>query len=341
MAEPTPYDLQQDAEINELQKMIRAEYEPPAGAQYSYPVANQGITQEQYALMNLTDGDATIIRDAALYPWRLVGHDTDSETNQRNTLILKVAERLGYNEAVLAGFYFRQTEDIELPFPAVTSPTTYHVTVTYDPRNFKTSPLRLEVWAGDPPRAHGQQHIVIQTVRREPNQLLSQAARQMVRPYISPLITAVSDAALPNPADVHYGTLAVTRNGGAPGAGQVHASAGTRWDNLLAGEWEPITAVSSGWTNVAGRPVMVRRTVLGYQMRGSIRNEGATNATQIGRLPEGFSVTPLVELPGFVLAPGSQSQTVELDGRDIRLRLNHHSYRTDRVTFDGVIIPYS
>ena len=329
---PTPYDEIQDGRLDQIESLVTAEYQPPQGAQYSFPVANQGITQEQFTLMNLTDGDATIIRDAALYPWRLVGHDTDSETNQRNTLILKVAERLGYNEAVLAGFYFRQTEDIELPFPAVTSTTTYYVTVTYDPRKFRdpNGPLSLEVWPNDLPRSQGQQHIVIQTVNRQPNQLLSQATRQIV-----------SDDALPNPADVHYGTLAVTRNGGAPGAGQIHASAGTRWDNILAGDWEPITAVSSGWTSLTGRPVMVRRTVLGYQMRGSIRNDGATNATQIGRLPEGFSVNTLVELPGFVLAPGSQSQTVELDGRDIRLRLNHHSYRTDRVTFDGVIIPHN
>lgn len=264
---PSDYDIHvQNPRIDQLESLVTAEYQPPQGAQYSFPVANQGITQEQFTLMNLTDGDATIIRDAALYPWRLVGHDTDSETNQRNTLILKVAERLGYNEAVLAGFYFRQTEDIELPFPAVTSTTTYYVTVTYDPRKFRdpNGPLSLEVWPNDLPRSQGQQHIVIQTVKRQPNQLLSQATRQMVRPYISPLITAVSDDALPNPADVHYGTLAVTRNGGAPGAGQIHASAGTRWDNLLVGDWESITSVSSGWNNVSGRAVMIRKTVLGY-----------------------------------------------------------------------------
>src|SRR5699024_5394870 len=209
MAEPTPYDLEQDQRIDDLESLVTADYEPPEGAQYSFPIANQGITQDQWQQMMLSMGDGAIVTEDSEYFFRLVKHDTDAETNQRNTLIMKVAENTGRNEASLAGFYFRQTEDIELPFPPVTSTTVYHVTVTYDPRKFKTEPLRLEVWAGDPPRAQGQQHIVLRTVRREPNQLLSQAPISTLRHYVSPVITAVTEDGLPDAKDVLYGTLGI------------------------------------------------------------------------------------------------------------------------------------
>ena len=45
MAEPTPYDLEQDARIETIESLVTAEYQPPEGVEYSYPVANQGITQ--------------------------------------------------------------------------------------------------------------------------------------------------------------------------------------------------------------------------------------------------------------------------------------------------------
>ena len=265
MAEPTQYDLQQDAritvnedDVNELQRLIRAEYDPPAGAQYSYPVASQGITQDQWQQMMLSMGDGAIVTEDSEHFFRLVKHDTDAETNQRNTLIMKVAQNTGRNEASLAGFYFRQTEDIELPFPPVTSTTVYHVTVTYDPRLFKTEPLRLEVWAGEPPRAHGQRHLVLRTVRREPNQLLSQATISTLRHYVSPVITAVTEAGLPDAKDVLYGTLGIVRSrtsGGnvVPGTGQIYEARGIHgWHNLLQGPVENVYVhAGNRWTGSA------------------------------------------------------------------------------------------
>src|SRR5699024_9283485 len=250
MAEATEYDKLQDDRLDELESLISAEYEPPAGAQYSFPLANQGITQDQWQQMNLTTGDGAIITDGSAFPFRLVGHDSASETNQRNTLILKVADNTGRNEASMAGFYFRPTEDIELPFPPDTSTATYHVTVTYDPRKFQTEPLRLEVWAGEPPRAHGQQHILLHTVARTPNQLLSQAVRTMHRHYVSPVITAAHDVGLPDSKDVLYGTLGIVRSrtsGGdvVPGTGAIYESrGGYGWHNLLKGGLQKLSAIN-------------------------------------------------------------------------------------------------
>jgi len=341
--DPTPYDLLQDSRIEGVEELVHPYYQPPGDAEYSFPVVGQGINSDQYQQMSLAQGTGVIIRDRAQRPYQLVGHATEAETNQRNTLILKVSGRTGVNEAIINGFYHRMTEDIEIQLPPVTTPTTYYICLTYDPRREEEEqgPIRVETHQNDVPTTHGRVSIVLQTVRREPNQLLTQAVRQIHRPYISPTITAVSEDALPDPDSVMYGTVAVVRNGGDPGAADLLTAEGNRWYNLLAGEWEQITTLSTGWTHVTGRPAMIRRTALGYQMRGGLRNSGATNATQIGQLPEGFSVNPLFESPGFVFSTTTNLQVVELEGRNIRLRLSQHDYRTDRVTFDGVIIPYS
>src|SRR5699024_392446 len=149
MAEATEYDKLQDQRLDQLESLITAEYQPPAGTEYSYPVANQGITQEQFRTMMRAAGKGTFVQhdeDGAQIAYRLIKHDTDSETNQRNTLILRPSSHTGKAETVSNGFFHVLTEDMELPFPAVTTATTYHVTITYDPRLFKTTPLKIEVY---------------------------------------------------------------------------------------------------------------------------------------------------------------------------------------------------
>jgi len=297
MAEPTNYDLIQDDRLDQLESLITAEYQPPAGAQYSYPVASQGITQDQWQQMMLSMGDGAIVTEDSEHFFRLVKHDTDAETNQRNTLIMKVAQNTGRNEASLAGFYFRQTEDIELPFPPVTTTTVYHVTVTYDPRKFKTEPLRLEVWAGDPPRAHGQRHLVLRTVRREPNQLLSQAPISTLRHYVSPVITAVTKAGLPDAKDVLYGTLGIVRSrtsGGnvVPGTGSIYEARGIHgWHNLLTGPWENVYVhAGNGWTGSATCRWRSGGLDVSFNVNAGTGGSGSSNSTMI-QLPSKYSLS--------------------------------------------------
>src|SRR5690625_3381331 len=300
--EPSDYDLYvQDPRLDSLESLISAEYEPPEGAQYSYPIANQGITQDQWQQMNLTAGDGVIITEDSEYSFRLVKHDTDSETNQRNTLILKVSDNTGRNEASMAGFYFRQTEDIELPFPAVTSTTTYYVTVTYDPRKFKTTPLRIEVFANDLPRQQGQQHIVLRTVRRSANQLLSQAPISTLRHYVSPVITAVTKSGLPESTDVLYGTLGIVRPGTSggkviAGTGEILEARGIHgWHNVLKGEWQNLSAINgyeSTW-------LAARRRMGGIDIVGRINTSNATRKYRAFELPAGMGVNLPFRAPVF------------------------------------------
>ena len=307
MAEATEYDKLQDQRLDELESLISAEYEPPEGAQYSYPVASQGLTQDQWQQMNLHTGDGVIISDGSEFPFALTGHDTDSETNQRNTLILRVSRNTGKNEAALAGFYFRQTEDIELPFPPVTTTTVYRVTVTYDPREFKTEPLRIEVWAGEPPRAHGQKHILLKTVERKPNQLLSQSTIETYRHHVAPTIVATSEDRLPNADDVLYGTLGITRNrtssGSAiPGTGQIFESRGVHgWHNLLVGEWVEGSLGSGAKSGI----IRARWRAGGLDIAGRVNTDGTvTSGNRVANLPVGYGLnrefrTPIYTTQGI------------------------------------------
>src|SRR5699024_6500635 len=103
MADPTSYDLEQDARIESLESLVTAEYEPPSGVEDSFPVANQGITQEQWQQMMMPIGDGSIVQNEHESSYILRAHQSDSETNQRNTLILEAGEgSSGRSEAVMA-----------------------------------------------------------------------------------------------------------------------------------------------------------------------------------------------------------------------------------------------
>ena len=258
MAEPTQYDLIQDGRLDSLESLITAEYQPPAGTEYSYPVSNQGITQDQFRNMMRGLGKGTITQhttDTAQNSYRLVDHGSDSETNQRNTLILRPATNTGQAETASNGFFHVLTDDMELPFPAVTSPTTYHVTVTYDPRLFKTTPLKVEVYPGAPPTTHGRDHVTLFKVRREPNQLLSQATRTQVNQWLGNVINVWAEENLPDPTHVEYGTLAVVlyREGTTGTDPEIYASRGVHgWFKVGAPRQYTPTRFMNDWGNYTG-----------------------------------------------------------------------------------------
>ena len=158
MSEPTPeptlYDEIQDTYISALQETVTPSYTPPQDVEYSFPVTGQGISADQYRLMNLGQangiihGDNGVVNDSPNstgYRYYLEGHATDAETNQRNTLMLRSGTSA---EAIMEGFYHRLTQDMELSFPPLTTPTTYYVCLTFDPRE-EDNPLGRVFFGGD------------------------------------------------------------------------------------------------------------------------------------------------------------------------------------------------
>lgn len=331
---PTPYDEIQDGRLDDLESLVTAEYRPPESAEYSYPVSNQGITQEQYNNMMLPMGDGIIHRGYT--PYYLRGHDSDSETNQRNTLLLKVDSSDQYSGSVIAGFYHRLTEDMELPFPPVTSATDYHVTVTYDPRRFRTDPLRIEVWQGKPPTNQGQQHIVLNVVRREPNQLLSQAPIQRYRQYVSPTISVQNPDQLPDPSSVLYGTVCW--------AGRVAYKAlgpSEGWRQLTDAAISSDTATISGRNGWTGANLRLRKTPYGVEFSGRITTSGANDRKDVGAMPSGYSPNYTFSCPVQISSAfASQRLTIDSSG-NISIGYSSSVGSPSAIYLDGIFMPLS
>ena len=343
MAEPTLEELQQ--QIIDLQKLITAEYPPPSGPEYSFPKANQGITQEQFRLMflgqanGMIHGDNGVVNDPGSstgYRYYLESHDSDSETNQRNTLILRAGTSA---ESIVEGFYHRLTEDMELSFPSVTSTTVYHVCITYDPRDFKTSPLSIKVYPGEPPTSQGRIHLLLHTVERKPNQLLTQATITRFRQYTAGVLSVQNETQLPDWQSVPAGTLAVPSSTDGSGIYVRSNTSPGRWANTMAGEWENIFYGNrGGWTPATGTfAPLARITPLGIQLKGQFnRNNAQGNVFGKIRASE--------YLPGrrYRIPMGTSGSTVSVliidpDG-DMSIA---GGYGGTYVSVDGIIIPHN
>src|SRR5690625_664820 len=255
--QPSAYDIIQDHRLDALDELVTPYYQPPSEVEHSFPVVGQGVSADMYQQMSLAQGDGILITDDSEYSYRLERMPGGAaETNSTNRMVLKVSQNTGRSEAILRGFYHVLYQDMQIELPPVTTTTTYIIALTYDPRREEepAGPIRVEVHQNDLPRTHGRKHIVLHTVRREPNQLLTEAVIGRGRQYISPTITVVSEADLPEPTDVLYGTIAIVRSqtsGGnvVPGTGQIFEARGIHgWHNMLVGEWEDlIIQEGNGW----------------------------------------------------------------------------------------------
>lgn len=293
MTEPTPtaWDILQDARLDAHEQIFTPSYTPPESQEHSFPVVGQGISSQQFQQMSLAQGSGVLITDGADSPyWLRQLPGGAAETNARNQMVLTVAANIGRAEAIISGFYHVLYQDMIIDLPPVTTATSYWICLTYDPRREEepSGPVRVEVHTNDIPRTHGRKHIILHEVYRTPNTLLTDAGIEMYRHYISPTITAGGHWALPDPADVNFGSLGVSRNrssGGTviPGTGQIFESRGNLgWHNLLVGQWQNIPTWFGGWTPVFG---VYRRTLLGVDVAVRANRSGAQNPSRPFALP--------------------------------------------------------
>lgn len=176
-------------------------------AEQSYPIVEQPMSADQWKSVTLGIGDG--ILDEGGFPYRL-----KNLSNATNTGVLQAASRTDgetYSSAILNGFYHRLEEDLELEFPAVTSRTTYHVTLQYDPSRTDMPVQAKVVTSLD--YSQGKNYLTLYTVTRGPNQLLTDAAVQMVRPRVAPVQVYRSEADMPLAQKTLWGTLAIVHNG--------------------------------------------------------------------------------------------------------------------------------
>lgn len=214
MTHPTAHDILQDQRLDGLEGLVKPAYDPPDAPERSFPVVGQGIDSRQYQQMSRAAGTGVFVQSepgSAQSPYRLVGMPGgDSETNATNKMRLLVSSRTGRSEASISGFFHEQLEDMVIYIPPVTSETTYRLCLTYDPRkeDEPEGPIYIHLWNGEPSYKNNMRHIVLYTIRRSPNQLLSDATITQTRPWLGHVINVWSYQMLPDPERTEYGTLA-------------------------------------------------------------------------------------------------------------------------------------
>ena len=293
MADPTPEELQ--TQIDELKSLITTQYEPPSGSEYSYPVVNQPMNDEMWQYITLAMGDGVL--DEGGYPYRLRGRE-----NVNNTLRISVSTVTNTAQAVLRGFYHRLTADKTFTVPGVSSTTTFHFCLTYDPTaaNSPGGPITLQMYAGAPPTTMGRFHLVLWKLTRQPNQLLTDAAVEKHRPRVVSTQLVYSASELPDPSRCLWGAMYFIHQTSeivmAVGATQ-DAGGPTEWKNLTSPEWTESTSNVHVWAGHGPKPAW---RIVGdrVEFRGRVaRNDGSTYA--VGTSTNAYTLIPNAPHPAI------------------------------------------
>lgn len=223
--------------VNDLEALITVTDNPVEGDEYSFPVPNYPMDQKQFQLLSLVNGNGII--DRGDYPYWLEGWGTDAETNQKNSLRLRVGQKHNRAEAEVAGYFHVLNEDKTVLLPAVSSTTTYRVCLTYDSRqdDDRVGPVSVQVYTTEPPTTFDRINVTLYAVTREPNQLLTDAKVERFRPRTVAPIAVLRREHLPDPANVLFGSVAYIYGENdiviARGA-STEEGGPTRWDSMFA-----------------------------------------------------------------------------------------------------------
>ena len=267
--------------IEELQELVGAKtYEPVDGPEFSYPAVGQAVDDEMWKFVTLALGSGVL--DQGGRPYWLRKLASDSETNSANQMRLTVSTTTDNAQAVLNGFYHRLLRDMRLDFPMPLSETTYYVVLELNPLKARSpeGPISVKVYPNELNTESGRQHLVLWTVTRKPNQLLTEARVETVRPKISPHIAVDNVAALPDPSTVLWGTQAFVASGN-----EVYRAFGSSEETGGPTSWRPVTtppwvdSKSNEYVKPSGHGQNPQFRVVGdrVELRGRVtRNSGST-----------------------------------------------------------------
>ena len=238
---PTPYDLTQDALIGPMRDILLTAAEPPSGPEFSYPVVDQAVSSSMWKWITRGQGDGII--EVGGWPYRLTGLD-----NATNTAILRVSTLTGTANAIVAGFFHQLSEDLPISLPMPSSgTTTYYICLTHDPREEGTAagPVSVQTYSGTPPATFGRTHVVLHTVLRTANQLLTDAVVESFRPRVAPTMLVARESQLGDPSQRLWGTLAMAHETSewfmAMGSSS-DAGGPSRWQNITSPDWTRSTS---------------------------------------------------------------------------------------------------
>lgn len=236
----TAYDLLQDVRLDDIESVLDNSVPEPSGNQISYPIVNQGISASMWQTIAAGMGNGVI-------SWGGGPYEITDLRNTDDTAKVNVSAITGTADGLLAGFYHRLLESMRVSLPAVSETTTYYICLTYDPlrESAPDGPVSIQVWRGGPPESQGKRHIIISEVRREPDQLLTDAAVTRRRPTISPTQWVLREAHKPDPATQLWGACVRVHETGKTYVACSDQNSSGIWAGR-PDRWEELTP-SSGW----------------------------------------------------------------------------------------------
>ncbi|MBD8019397.1 hypothetical protein [Brevibacterium gallinarum] len=342
MADPTAYDLVQDARLDAHEALITPQPRQRPAAQYSFPIVGQDISDDEFMQMMIATPSG--IADEGGQPFWLRQLDDATRTAQ-----LTVSKTTGDGKAAIAGFFYRLLQDVTISLPMPATSTRYHVCLTYDPLGHSRpeGPISVQTYAGEPPTSGGRRHIVLWIVPCEPSQLLSDVKLVQVRPKAAPQLTVDTAEQLPSPQSVLWGTTCIITYGHEAGAiyqadGDDPDGRPQRWDNITNPPWKNI-GLRSEYTSSGGNTPQYRVKDGYVELRGSIERKDKGDLTrnttkQFGWIP-GLDMSPFRAFP--VATTGGRPCRVDtMDGTPTYNDLGYYTESTIKwFCLDGIRFP--
>lgn len=212
-----------DERVAALEKLIKAS---PAGdftgTQRSYPVEGQQMTSDMWG--NVTLGVGNGILDRGGFPYDLI-----NVNNSQNTVTIK-PEDDGPAAAIVNGYYHELHKNTVFTVPAPSTGTvTYDIVLEYDPSAHDSTggPVQLKILRRGVTRPTGAIQVILHSITRRANQLLTEAEIIRRRPRIAPTIYVHQKESMPAPDSVLYGTMCVVKE-----EGRVYTATNVRWEPL-------------------------------------------------------------------------------------------------------------
>lgn len=222
-------------------------------AETSFPVTNKPLTADQWNSVTSGIGNGTL--DMGIGDYNMVFD------NSTDTVTIRPPEAYPrYYHLVVGGFYHRLHDPVTLSIPPVKVSTRYNIVACMDPGRADTKPVELKVAPSPLDRSGGKQYVILATVDREPNKVLTDSVIRRTKPRITPHAEVEQWDALPDPEDFLIGT-------------KIHvASTSSTYRNAQV-------KGARQWVRTSGTSTMATGWMPGWQFRGSI--------------PDGLIITPM------------------------------------------------
>ena len=308
----------------------------------SFPIAEKALNSLQWQAVSVATGSGIADRGGRPFWLRDLSNTSDSAR-------LTVSTTTKTAEASIMGFFFQMKRDVAVPLPPVSTTTTYHIGLEFDPTKLKdeAGPIRRVVHKNTIPYTGGKVYLPFWEVTRKPNQLLSDAEVVQKRPKISPSIHVDYPESMPDPRTQLWGATCYIRYGDEAGVtyvadGESEETGGpTRWRNITKPAWIPITLASD--MKHGGRPAAYRIANGYIEFAGSVAKKSGSFSTSG---PSIIGWTGGVRLPAFRTIAAANS------GRWARFSsapgsVAHDVFTVDtpepnltEVWLDGIRIPY-